>query len=80
MSVVYLPAMNLSKQNLSTKVTLLIVAILIAGFGILVVLNIRQEMHDHIEKHRQTARLFAASMVTSIQNGMLRDGRTLFAG
>jgi class 3 adenylate cyclase len=60
--------------NLSTKVTLLIVAILIAGFGILVLLNIRQEISDRIDKHRQTAHLFAASMVTSIQNGML-EGR-----
>jgi class 3 adenylate cyclase/HAMP domain-containing protein len=66
--------MKLSNQKLSTKVTLLIVAILITGFGILVLLNTRQETRDRIEKHKATARLFAASMVASIQNGML-EGR-----
>jgi class 3 adenylate cyclase len=66
--------MKVWNQSLSAKVTLLIAAILIMGFGILVVLNIRQEIEDRIEKHRQTAHLFAASIVTSIQNGML-EGR-----
>ena len=66
--------MKLSNQSLSAKVTLLIAAILITGFGILVVLNIRQEVQDRIVKHRETANLFAASIVTSIQNGML-EGR-----
>jgi class 3 adenylate cyclase/HAMP domain-containing protein len=66
--------MKLSNQSLSAKVTLLVAAILITGFGVLVVLNIRQEVQDRIEKHRQTAYLFASSIVTSIQNGML-EGR-----
>ena len=57
--------MKLPNQNLSTKVTVLIVAILIGGFGLLVLLNIRDEMRDRIEKHKATARLFAASMVAS---------------
>ncbi|MBI4527725.1 MAG: HAMP domain-containing protein [Deltaproteobacteria bacterium] len=60
--------------SLSLKVTLLIAAILIAGFGILVVLNIRQEMQDRVAKNLETARLLAASVTTSIQNGML-EGR-----
>jgi hypothetical protein len=71
--------MKLSNQKLSTKVTLLIVAILITGFGILVLLNTRQETRDRIEKHKATARLFAASMVASIQNGML-EGRPISSG
>ncbi|HEU4343237.1 MAG TPA: adenylate/guanylate cyclase domain-containing protein [Candidatus Binatia bacterium] len=66
--------MNWLNHSLSTKVTLLSVAILIAGFGVLVILNIRQEVQDRIEKHGQTARVLATSMMTSIENGML-EGR-----
>jgi class 3 adenylate cyclase/HAMP domain-containing protein len=66
--------MRALRHSLSLKVTLLISAILIAGFGVLLVLNIRQEMRDRIEKHRETARLFSASIMASIENGML-EGR-----
>jgi class 3 adenylate cyclase/HAMP domain-containing protein len=61
-------------HSLSLKVTCLIVAILIAGFGILLILNIRQETADRIAKNRDAARLLAASVMTSIENGML-EGR-----
>jgi class 3 adenylate cyclase/HAMP domain-containing protein len=66
--------MNALRKSLSLKVTLLISTILIAGFGVLVMLNIRQDMRDRIEKHRETAWLFAASIMASIENGML-EGR-----
>ena len=62
------------RHSLSVKVTLLIVTILIAGFGVLVVLNVRQEMQDRIAKNRDAARLLATAMTTSIENGML-EGR-----
>lgn len=52
----------------------MVVAILVAGFGSLVVLNIRQEARDRVEKNRDAARLFATSLMTSIENGML-EGR-----
>ncbi len=62
------------RGSLSVKVTLLIVTILIAGLGTLLLLNIQQEKQDRIDKHRQTARLFASSIMASIENGML-EGR-----
>jgi len=64
--------MNRWRHSLSVKVTLLIVTILIAGFGVLVILNVRQEMDDRIAKNRDAARLLATAMTTSIENGMLQ--------
>jgi len=64
----------LLRARLRTKVTALIVAILILGFGILMVLNIRRESEVLVARHRDTARLLAASILTSIENGML-EGR-----
>lgn len=62
------------RHSLAVKVTLLVAAILIAGFGTLVILNIRKEAEVRIAKNQETARLLAASMMTSIENGML-EGR-----
>lgn len=66
--------MKFFSHSLSAKVLILIAAILMAGFGLLVMLNIRQEMQDRIDKSQESARLLAGSITTSIQNGML-DGR-----
>jgi len=66
--------MNVWRQSLSMKIALLIAIILIAGFGVLLILNIRQETRDRIEKNRETARMLAASISASVQNGMI-DGR-----
>jgi class 3 adenylate cyclase/HAMP domain-containing protein len=60
------------RHNLAFKVTLLIVGILIAGFGTLLVLNIRQEAEALVEKNQETARLLAASVMETIEIGMLR--------
>jgi hypothetical protein len=46
----------------------------LAGFGVLLVLNIRQETSDRIHKNRETARLLANSISASVENGMI-DGR-----
>lgn len=62
------------RHSLAVKVTLLVAAILIVGFGTLVILNIRKEAEVRIAKNQETARLLAASMMTSIENGML-EGR-----
>jgi class 3 adenylate cyclase/HAMP domain-containing protein len=60
------------RHNLAFKVTLLIVGILIAGFGTLLVLNIRQESEALVMKNQETARLLAASVMETIEIGMLR--------
>ena len=60
------------RHNLAFKVTLLIVGILIAGFGTLLVLNIKQETEALVVKNQETARLLAASVMETIEIGMLR--------
>ena len=60
------------RHNLAFKVTLLIVSILIAGFGTLLVLNIRQETQALVVKNQETARLLASSVMETIEIGMLR--------
>jgi class 3 adenylate cyclase/HAMP domain-containing protein len=64
--------MEVLRHNLAFKVTLLIVSILIAGFGTLLVLNIRQETEALVVKNQETARLLAASVMETIEIGMLR--------
>ena len=60
------------RHNLAFKVTLLIVGILIAGFGTLLVLNIKQETEALVVKNQETARLLASSVMETIEIGMLR--------
>jgi class 3 adenylate cyclase/HAMP domain-containing protein len=60
------------RHKLAFKVALLIVGILIAGFGTLLVLNIRQETEALVVKNQETARLLAASVMETIEIGMLR--------
>ena len=62
------------RHHLRFKVAALIVAILIVGFGVLVILNIRRESETLIAAHREAARLLGSSILTSIENGML-EGR-----
>lgn len=65
-------AIETLRHNLAFKVTSLIVGILIAGFGILLVLNIRQQAEALVVKNQETARLLAASVMETIEIGMLR--------
>jgi len=67
-----LPA--LFRRHLRLKVISLIVAILVLGFGSLMVLNIRREAQTLIAGHRETVRLLGGSILASIENGML-EGR-----
>jgi class 3 adenylate cyclase/HAMP domain-containing protein len=62
------------RQHLRLKVAVMIVAILVLGFGVLVILNIRRESQTLIAAHRETARLLGSSILTSIETGML-EGR-----
>jgi len=62
------------RHSLAVKVTAVTVGIMIAGFGALLFLNIRRDVEFRISKYHETAQLLAASITTSIQNGML-EGR-----
>ncbi len=58
-------------QSLSVKVTGLIVAVLIVGFGGLMILNIQREAEVLVNKNGETAGLLAATMTMSLENGMM---------
>jgi hypothetical protein len=62
------------QRHLQLRVIALIVAILVLGFGVLVILNIQRETEAIVDGNRETARLLAASITKSIENGML-EGR-----
>jgi class 3 adenylate cyclase/HAMP domain-containing protein len=62
------------REHLRFKVGALIIAILVLGFGVLMILNIRREAQTLIASHRDTTRLLGGSILTSIENGML-EGR-----
>ena len=59
-------------RRLRVKVIALIAGILIAGFGLLVIVNIRREAQVLVASNQETARLLATSIVGSIQSGMLQ--------
>jgi class 3 adenylate cyclase/HAMP domain-containing protein len=65
---------DLLRRHLRVKVIALIVAILVLGFGVLLILNIRREAAVLVTSNRETAHLLAASILRSIENGML-EGR-----
>ncbi len=62
------------RRSLRVRVIALIVGILIVGFGLLVILNIRREAQVLVAANQETARLLAASILSSIESGML-EGR-----
>ncbi len=64
------------RRSLRVRVTALIVGILIVGFGLLVILNIRREAQVLVAANQETARILAASILSSIENGMLVGLRT----
>jgi len=65
---------DLFRTRLRAKVLTLILFMLIVGFGVLLILNIRREAEVLVATNRETARLLSASILTSIENGML-EGR-----
>ncbi|HEY3306810.1 MAG TPA: adenylate/guanylate cyclase domain-containing protein [Candidatus Binatia bacterium] len=66
-----MPLTQMFQQHLRLKVIALTLAILILGFGILVILNIRRAVDALVAGNRETAQLLTASITTSIENGML---------
>ena len=66
--------LTMFQRHLQFRVIALIVAILVLGFGVLVILNIQRETQAMVAGNRETARLLAASITKSIENGML-EGR-----
>ncbi len=63
--------LDLLQRRLRVKVISLIAAILIVGFGLLVIVNIRREAQVLVGANQETARLLAASILGSIESGML---------
>jgi hypothetical protein len=59
------------RERLRAKVLALVVGILVLGFGLLLALNLGRERHALEERHRETARLLAASILTAVENGMI---------
>ena len=66
--------LTIFQRHLQLRVIALIVAILVLGFGVLVILNIQRETEAMVAGNRETARLLAVSITKSIENGML-EGR-----
>jgi class 3 adenylate cyclase len=62
------------RERLRLKVIALILAILIVGIGLVLAVNFHYEARTLVARHRDSARLLAGSIVTSIENGML-EGR-----
>src|SRR3989304_1652831 len=60
------------RRRLRVKVIALIAAILIVGFGVLVIVNIGLEAQVLVDANQETARLLATSILGSIQSGMLQ--------
>jgi class 3 adenylate cyclase len=65
---------DLFSRHLRVKVISSIVAILILGFGVLLLLNIRREARVLVASNQEAARLLAVSILLSIENGM-QEGR-----
>ena len=72
-SLAFLGRLKNIRRGLRTKVTSLVVGILIAGFGGLFLVNIQRESQSRITRYEETAHLLATSITTSIQNGMLES-------
>ena len=59
------------RERLRAKVLALVGGILVLGFGLLLGLNLGRERRALEERHRETARVLAASILTAVENGML---------
>ncbi|MBI4487445.1 MAG: HAMP domain-containing protein [Deltaproteobacteria bacterium] len=66
--------LDIFQQHLRIKVISLILSILILGFGVLATHHIRRDAELIVTGNLNTARLLSASIVRSIENGML-EGR-----
>jgi len=66
-----MPFIEVFRGRLQAKVLSLIIAILVLGFGTLVLLNIRRESNAIIAMNRETSQLLATTIVESIDNVMV---------
>ena len=63
--------MGFLRARLRAKVLALVVGILVFGFGVLLALNLDRERVALEERHRETGRVLATSILTAIENTML---------
>ena len=63
----------MTRVPLTTKIGLVIVAVLIIGFGASTILTIRQESALLVEQNKQAARRLTEAMIASIESAMLQE-------
>ena len=63
----------MTRIPLTTKIGLVIVAVLIIGFGASTTLTIRQESALLLEQNKQAARRLTEAMIASIESAMLQE-------
>jgi len=61
------------RSRLALKITLLIVAVLIVGFGVSTIVTIRRESAALVEQNKQAARRLTQAVVASIEAAMLQE-------
>src|SRR5262249_57646574 len=61
------------RSRLALKITLLIVAILIIGFGISTVVTIQRESTALVEQNKQAVRRLTQTLVASVEAAMLQE-------
>jgi adenylate cyclase len=66
------------KNRLELKILLLIILVLVAGFGTYVIISIKKESNVLLEQQREKARLFSETVMVGIRNVML-SGKAPYA-
>ncbi len=61
------------RSRLALKITLLIVAVLIVGFGVSTVVTIQRESAALVEQNKQAARRLTQTLVASVEAAMLQE-------
>src|SRR5262245_5513313 len=61
------------RSRLATKVTLLIVAVMIVGFGVSTILSLHREARLLVEQNKMAARRLTTTLVASIEAAMLQE-------
>jgi class 3 adenylate cyclase/HAMP domain-containing protein len=64
---------RLPRASLAVKITVLIVVVLIVGFGVSTILTIRRESAVLVEQSKQAARKLTATLTASIEAAMLQE-------
>jgi class 3 adenylate cyclase/HAMP domain-containing protein len=61
------------RSRLALKITLLIVAVLIIGFGVSTIVTIRRESAALVEQNKQAARRLTQAVIASVEAAMLQE-------